>query len=94
MESVLKKIEALLSTAIKTKLEVDMVASVTPSPYIGDYRCSTAIKLFNQYKKSGSFGCGSVKELAEKIISGIPENPYIEKAEATPVKGNLHIILS
>jgi hypothetical protein len=39
------------------------------------------------HKKTGSFGCATIKELAEKIISGIEPSPFIEKVEATPAKG-------
>eukprot|EP01022_Parablepharisma_sp_SALTPOND_P017954 TRINITY_DN2920_c0_g1_i1.p2 TRINITY_DN2920_c0_g1~~TRINITY_DN2920_c0_g1_i1.p2 ORF type:complete len:621 (-),score=87.04 TRINITY_DN2920_c0_g1_i1:56-1918(-) len=91
MKSLLKTVEGLLSTAMKSTLSIEEAASVSVSPHIGDYRCSNAIKLFNQYKKSGAFGCASIKELAEKIIAGIPANPYIHKAEATPTKGTLFI---
>jgi arginyl-tRNA synthetase len=86
MQSTAKAIEVLLSTAIKTTLGVVETASVTPSPHIGDYRCSSAIKLFNQHKKAGSFGCATVRALAEKIIQGLPPNQLIAKAEATPMK--------
>jgi arginyl-tRNA synthetase len=86
MQNLCKVVQELLKVSIKTALSVDMVPEVTVSPMMGDYRCASAIKLFNQYKKSGSFGCANMKELAEKIIKGIPANPLIEKAEATPMK--------
>ncbi len=86
MQSILKNVEKILSTAMKNTLTIEERANVDISPHIGDYRCSNAIKLFNQYKKSGSFGCATVKDLADKIIKGIPENVLIEKAEATPMK--------
>jgi len=86
MKSILRSVEGILTTAIKTSLNIEEQAQVSVSPYIGDYRCSNAIKLFNQHKKSGSFGCATVKDLADKIISGIPANPIILKAESTPMK--------
>ena len=89
MQSILKNVEALLTVAIKNTLSIEETASVNASPHMGDYRCSNAIKLFNQYKKSGSFGCATVKDLADKIIAGLPPNPYIQKAEASPMKRNL-----
>lgn len=76
-----------MKSAIKAKLGVEVDPGVTRSPHIGDYSCPIAIKLFNKHKKEGSFGCTSIKELAEKIISGIDTNPIIEKFEATPAKG-------
>ncbi|MDR3582426.1 MAG: arginine--tRNA ligase [Candidatus Pacebacteria bacterium] len=75
-----------MTTAIKNALGVDCVAEVTQSPHIGDYRCTDAMKLFNQNRKTGSFGCASVKELADKIIKAIPENPIVLRAEATAMK--------
>ena len=87
MQSILKHVERLLRNAIKVKLAVEVDPGVTRSSHIGDYSCPAAIKLFNQHKKTGSFGCASIKELAEKIISGVEPNSFIEKIEATPAKG-------
>jgi hypothetical protein len=86
MQSFGKIVQGLLTAAIKNSLGVDMLAEVAVSQQMGDYKCATAIKLFNMHKKTGSFGCATMKELAEKIIKGVPANQLIEKAEATPMK--------
>ncbi len=74
-----------MSAAIKKSLQIDCTAELTVSPHVGDYRCTSAMKLFNQHRKKGAFGCSSVRELADKIIASIPANPLIQKSEATPM---------
>lgn len=86
MQSFGKLIQGLLTAAIKNSLGVDLQAEVAVSQQMGDYKCASAIKLFNMHKKTGSFGCATMKELADKIIKGVPANQLIEKAEATPMK--------
>ena len=89
MQSVLDCVTILFTTAIQNALSIAETADVVRSPHFGDYTCSSTIRLFNKYKKSGSFGCKNIKELAERIIKALPENVVIEKAEATPMKGNV-----
>ena len=86
MQSLLKGVEHLLTVAIKNSLALEETAAVSVSPHIGDYRCTSPIKLFNQHKKTGSFGCANMQQLAEKIINGLPPNTMIQKAEATAMK--------
>ena len=88
MQSIRKSVQNLLTAAIKNSLGVDMVADVATSDVMGHYKCACAIKLFNQHKKTGSFGCANMQQLAEKIIKGLPENQVIQKAAATPMKRN------
>ena len=88
MRSLLKPVASIMTDAIKISLNVEEKAELTFSPQIGDYRCTSAMKLYNKHKKTGSFGCATNKDLALKIISGIPPNEYIDKVEATPMKRN------
>jgi len=50
-----------------------------------DYQCPSAMQFFNKYKKQGSFGFGSCKEMADAIVANIPE----EALETTIAKVEL-----
>jgi hypothetical protein len=60
-----------------------------------DYLCPSAIKYYsmNLNKKEGqSLGCKSVKDFAEKVISSLPGNHVISKAQ-TNDKGFIQVWL-
>lgn len=49
-----------------------------------DYQSPSALQIFNKYKKSGSFGFTTCKDLAAAIVTNIPEdvlNQSISKVE-------------
>ena len=53
-----------------------------------DYQCPSAMQFFNKYKKSGSFGFASCKDMANAILENIPKDVYestIDKVELSKI---------
>jgi len=50
-----------------------------------DYQCPSAMQFFNKFKKDGSFGFATCKDMATAIVENIPENDAIEKVELSKI---------
>jgi len=50
-----------------------------------DYQSASAMQFFNKFKKQGSFGFASCKDMATAILDNLPENDAIEKVELSKI---------
>lgn len=90
MISIPKHLQKIFSQAAK-KAMPDLKEAFLVNPEkveAWDYQCPSAMQFFNKFKKQGSFGFASCKDMATAIIENIPEeamNTTIEKIELSKI---------
>ena len=89
MISIPKHLSKILSSAAKRAMpELTLAMDVEAERNKEwDYKSASAMKFFNMYKKKGSFGFASCKDMADAIVSNIKEeeNDAIEKIDLAMV---------
>jgi len=80
LQSILQKAAASAMPELKEALSVNVEKQGS-----WDYQCPSAMQFFNKFKKQGSFGFASCKDMANAIVDNIPQNDTIEKIELSKI---------